>query len=117
MTVANLNCRVRQGVAKFDMTFYMKVNIPCCVVSFARPGCGVLMHLSGPRMFFFHKPCQIPKLVHTAFREKKKSHNEVLIIYCFRVLDVPVICRILGGGEDRNVAAVNGKQLRQALLA
>ena len=47
---------------------------------------------------------------------KKRSHNEVFI-YCFRVLDVPVICRILGGGEDRNVAAFNGKQLRPALLA
>jgi hypothetical protein len=68
--VANLNCRVRQGVAKFDMTFYMKVN---CVVSFARPACGVLMHLSGPRMFFFHKPGQIPKLVHTAFRAEQKD--------------------------------------------
>ena len=115
MTVANLNCRVRQGVANFDMTFYMKVNIPCCV-AFRKAwlwGTDAFVRASD---VFFHNLAKFQNL-YIPRAEKKKSHNEVLIIHCFKVLDVPVICRILGGGEDRNVAAVNGKQLRQALLA
>jgi hypothetical protein len=99
------------------MTFYMKVNIPCCVVSFARPGCGGTDAFVRASEVFLSQTLPNSQTCTYRVPRKKRSHNEVLIIYCFRVLDVPVICRILGGGEDRNVAAVNGKQLRPALLA